>query len=327
MAKSKTSPHNGERAAAALREADQKNQLLIQAKRKGMQELLNKYRDEFAAILPDKFPVDRLISAAMACMARDPELLDCTPSSIISSLSTVASLGLLPDGVLGECYLQATQGQSGVSYCEMIVGYKGLITLATRSGQVQTIQAKEVYRANDENGTGDELEYEHGLRDVFRHRASGIYFKPEDVTHFWVKVVLMNGGILWDVWTRKQVEAIRDETKEYKAATDKSKTFWGRYFVAMACSKLLRAILKTVTLSPDLGRAIALSEMADAGVHQQTEADYIDQFTSPEFQEAVYENMAAQAFDKKLDNQQRAKAKATGKGAEAIAATKKLLSK
>lgn len=312
------------KAAEQIRAQDTKNQLQLQSKRKEMQGMLEHYKDDFARILPSQYPAERLIGAAMSCMTRNPDLLECTPSSIISALLTCGSLGLLPDGVLGECYLEAERGpSSGIMYCSFMIGYKGLIALGNRSGQVQTIQAKAVYAANEEGG--DLLEYEHGLTDIFRHKASGTYDTPDRVTHFWVKVVLMNGGILWDVWTRRQVEAVRDDSKQYKAAAKKEDTYWHKYFISMGCKTLLKNILKTVTLSPDLGRAIALDDMANAGVKQNTEFDYVDSLQSKEFQDAVYQDVTLHEVAIKEEAREQQRIKATGKGAQAVTATQDLI--
>lgn len=88
----------------------------------------------------------RFFSSVIASTQRIPELIKCTPTSIINSFMTMAQLGFMPSGVSGEAYvLPYKKGQ--VLEAQFQIGYQGLVTLFYRSG-VKEIAAEIVY-SND----------------------------------------------------------------------------------------------------------------------------------------------------------------------------------
>jgi recombination protein RecT len=94
------------------------------------------------------------------------------------------------------------------------------------------------------------------------------------------------------VMTRAQVEAVRNESKNYKYARNKAETVWAKHFEEMGCKTVLRRLMKYVPLSPEFSRAIALDEAADAGI-QNTSIEFIDQM--PEFTEDVAHEIVTDA--------------------------------
>ena len=68
-------------------------------------------------------------------------------------------LGLEP-GLLGHCYILPYKREA-----TFIIGYKGMIDLARRSGHIQSIYAHAVHE-------NDEFEYELGLHPKLEHKPS-----------------------------------------------------------------------------------------------------------------------------------------------------------
>ena len=70
-----------------------------------------------------------------------------------------SQLGLYVDGVLGHAYLVPYwNGKEKRREVQLIPGYKGLIDLARRSGSVESISARVVYK-------NDDFDFEYGLDD------------------------------------------------------------------------------------------------------------------------------------------------------------------
>jgi recombination protein RecT len=84
----------------------------------------------------------KFLSSAMATVQKTPELLNCTPVSLINSLMTMAQLGLMPSDVAGEAYILPYSGKA-----QFQLGYQGILTLFYRAGG-QSVRA-EVVRKND----------------------------------------------------------------------------------------------------------------------------------------------------------------------------------
>lgn len=239
--------------------AQQQNNAVQQIKgaKQQAQDLLNAYKRQIAEALPSILTPERMIRVALTAMSRTPDLLQCTQPSLISCVLTCAQLGLLPDPVIGEAYLiPFNNTKKGIKECTLIVGYKGLCTLAMRSGQVRSVQARAVYE-------GDQFVFKFGLDEQLDHIPCGESDQSK-ITHFYCVVKLLNGHVL-NVMTRKEVEAIRDESANYKFSKYKNDTVWGKHFAEMGCKTVLRRLMKYVPLSPEVTRAIGLDEAADTG--------------------------------------------------------------
>lgn len=253
--------------APALTEEQQKAVVLKERKQK-VSGLLERYAPQLAQALPKFLTPDKMMRVALTAMNKNPKLLECTQTSLIGSILTSAQLGLLPDEVLGEAYLiPFKNNRANRMECQFMIGYKGLCTLAYRSGVVQSVQARAVFK-------GDEFEFEMGLNERLVHRPKGNK-NPAEITHFYSIVRMKEGGYVMNVMTREEVEKIRNESANYKFAYKKEDTVWGKYFEEMGCKTVLRRIMKYVPMSSEVMRAIGQDELADIG-KQNFSADILE---------------------------------------------------
>lgn len=240
-----------------------------------VQNLLSKMEDQFKKVLPKHITPDRLIRVAMTCIRNNKALLDCEQMSLISSIMTCAQLGLEPDPILGQVYLvpfnckekDPKGGQDvWVKKCQAIPGYKGLITLARNSGEVQSIIAKEVY-------SKDEFEIDWSLEVPFRHKP---YLGQDngEIIFVWCLVRFKDGSIHWDYMTIGDVEKIRNKSQGYMqslkyAKRDANGTItslnspWFTDFGEMAKKTVIRRVAKYLPMS--VQKAAFLEDMADNG--------------------------------------------------------------
>jgi recombination protein RecT len=92
---------------------------------------------------------ERLVRVACAAISRQPLLASCTRESLYLALTNCGQLGLEPN-LLGSAYLVPYRNRKTGQYeAQMIPGYRGLIELARRSGQIKTLQAFEVNEKDD----------------------------------------------------------------------------------------------------------------------------------------------------------------------------------
>lgn len=94
----------------------------------------------FQRLLPKGMDPDWFLAEVRVAVARAPGLLDCDRVSVIDALTTCAQLGLSPSGRLGSAWLIPFKTR-----CTLVIGYRGLIDLAYRSGEVVSIGAQVVY--------------------------------------------------------------------------------------------------------------------------------------------------------------------------------------
>jgi len=233
-----------------------------------VEELLRKNKEKLQHALPKHFPPDKLISAVLTSIARNPELLDCTQTSLLGAVWTAAQLGLNPDGLLGEAYLNPHRNKNKSLECRFIPGYRGYIKLAYQSGHVKAIQAECVH-------ANDFFEYEKGLSPKLVHRPA----RPPggELIAVYVVVQLVNGGFLFDVMWKDEIELAR------RSNSNNGNSAWKNYYDEMAKKTVCRRILKITPLSTELELASVLDEKAEVlDASQRTGLALLDAGISPE---------------------------------------------
>lgn len=110
----------------------------------------------FEQALAGAIPVERLMRSIMVSVERTPKLLQCDRQSLLNASMSAACLALEVDGVTGQAFFVPFAGKA-----QLIIGYKGMNTLAARSGF--TVQG-EVVRE------GDFFDYELGDRGFVKHK-------------------------------------------------------------------------------------------------------------------------------------------------------------
>lgn len=109
---------------------------------------ITKMDSEIAKALPSVITPERFTRIVMSAVSTTPQLAETTPQSFLGAMMTAAQLGMEPNTPLGQAYLLPYKNH-GKLECQFQLGYKGLIDLAYRSGEVTIIQAHEVCENDD----------------------------------------------------------------------------------------------------------------------------------------------------------------------------------
>lgn len=113
--------------------------------------------------LPSVLTPERFTRIAVSALSTTPKLAECHPMTFIGAMMTAAQLGMEPNTPLGQAYLIPYWNNKAKRLeCQFQLGYKGMIDLAFRSGQISSIQAHVVY-------DNDEFSYSYGLDPALRH--------------------------------------------------------------------------------------------------------------------------------------------------------------
>ncbi len=223
--------------------------------------LLEKAKPHIAQALPRHLSADRMLKIAMTSIRRTPKLLACNQQSLLGAIMQSAQLGLECDGVLGHAYLIPFKDE-----VQLIVGYKGLVDLARRSGQLSTIFSRVVY-------SKDQFEYAYGLNERLEHIPSGEK-DPGEIVAVYAVARLKDGGQQFEVMTSGEVEKIRERSRA------KDDGPWVTDTAEMYRKTAIRRLCKMLPASVELARAVALDECAEVGLSQQLE-DVIDVPSEP----------------------------------------------
>lgn len=228
---------------------------------KAFGDYLANHSQALASVAANFMDVKRLTKIVIANVSRTPKLQNCTIQSIFRTTMESAELGLELGSSLGESYAVPYRDQ-----CQLIIGYRGLTTLAYRSGFVTNIAAREVYE-------GDEFEIEFGLEPKLRHVPSE-ETDPNKIKWAYCVVKLKDGGLLYDVMTRAQIDRIRARSKSSDSGP------WVTDYAEMAKKTVLRRTLKYCPMSTQLSKAMAIDNSTETGdtdgLSELDTADVID---------------------------------------------------
>ena len=247
-----------------------------------MRDYVNTMMPEIKKALPNTITAERFTRIVLSAISNNKDLQQCTPQSFLAGMMNSAQLGLEPNTPLGQAYLIPFRNH-GTMEAQFQIGYKGLIDLAYRSGQVKTIYA-EVVRE------GDEFEYELGLEPKLVHRPADS--GRGEIKYFYAVFKLVNGGEGFTVMSKDDVDKHRDH---FSKAANRGFSPWSTNYEEMGKKTVIKKVLKYAPLSTDIQSKIAQDETIKTDLSADMslvndETDYVDAEYSevnPETGEAV----------------------------------------
>jgi len=181
----------------------------------------------------------------------------CEPDSLYRAALTARGLNLSLSRGLGHAWIVPYNNRyKGIKEAQFQIGYKGLIQLAIRSGEYETIGASEIYEGQLKSNnplTGPEFDFSVKASDNVIGYAA--FFKLKSGFHktvYWPHSKVLQHG------------------KAHSKAWDQ---VWAKYFNAMAIKTVLKDLLhKYGPLSTEMLTAI----QSDQAVIRKDGLDYID---------------------------------------------------
>lgn len=215
---------------------------------------MNKYKGLIAQAIPQYLDIGRVMALFFTALQKTPKLLDCTRESLFGALVTTTQLGLEIDSTTNQAHI-IPYGDKAT----LIIGYKGLETMAIRTKLVTRIVPRIVYE-------GDDFSYSYGLNQHLDHTPK---HKTKNMTHVYALGKMANGEQEFIVMDRDAVEKIRRRSKASQDGpwvTDES-AMWCKTAVRQICKILPNTSLE----AHQMHKAVALDERVDAGLPQNLE--------------------------------------------------------
>ena len=227
-----------------IQQATQKSAVATTGK-PALQHYIKQMEKEIKKALPSVITPERFTRIVLSALSTNPKLADTTPQSFLGAMMTAAQLGVEPNTPLGQAYLIPYRNK-GVMECQFQLGYKGLIDLAYRSGEISIIQAQMVY-------SEDSFTYSFGLEPTLKHiPATGDRGEP---VHVYAMFKTKEGGYGFEVMS---IEEIRIFAQKYSKAYDNGP--WQTNFEEMAKKTVLKRVLKYAPLKTEFLRGLAQDE-------------------------------------------------------------------
>lgn len=264
------------------------NQLVPQQEQKrkvGFSEVINSipYQRMIANTLKDRATANRFISSIVSAVATSPALQECTPKTVVSAALLGEGLKLSPSPQLGQFYMvpfkqKAKTDRNGnvlqeaCTNATFVLGYKGYIQLATRSGEYKRINAMPIKEGEliSYNPFDDEIELEYIQNDELREGLPTIGYYAMFEYHngfkkvmYWSKDKMLAHADKYSPAFSAQAFKNIEEGKVSERDMWKYSSFWYKDFDGMACKTMLRQLIsKWGLMSIDMQKAFD----ADGGI-------------------------------------------------------------
>ena len=207
------------------------------------------------------------ISSVVSAIQTNPQLAECTNSSILSAALLGQSLKLPPSPQLGLYYFVPFEDKKkGVKEAQFMISYKGMIQLAQRSGMYKKIHVTDIRQG--------ELKSYDPIEDTYE-------FEPETdvnkrlslpVIGYYAYYELLNGYKETLYWSKEKMEA---HAKRYSASYRNgwSSSIWKSDFDKMAFKTMQRQLLSKAPMSIEMQKAYTYDQSV---VREDGTPDYVD---------------------------------------------------
>ena len=212
---------------------------------KDIRQLVTRMQPQIEKALPSVLTGERFTRMMLTAMSTTPQLAQCTPNSFLGAMMQAAQLGVEPNTPLGQAYLIPYKNHGRLE-CQFQLGYKGLIDLAYRSGEITSIAAREVHQ-------NDEFTFAYGLDERLEHKPA--LTDRGEVVAYYATYHTKAGGSGFLVMSMEEVKGYRDK---YSKAGSFSP--WNNNFDAMAKKTVIKQLLKYAPIKTEFTRAVAADE-------------------------------------------------------------------
>ena len=220
---------------------------------------LERLKPQLMKAIPSHMDADRLTRIALTTIRQNPKIAECTPSSLLGAVMQAAQVGLEPDA-LGSCYLvpynrkvKDPNGEYWVKEVQFQIGYKGMLELVRRTGEVLKIAAHEVYE-------NDVFEVEYGTEEKLRHVPEIIGDRGKLIA-FYAHAKFRNGSDAFTVMGLQDINHVRDK---FSKAKDYGP--WVDHYESMAKKTVIKALIKYMPISVEVQKSIAQDETVKSSI-------------------------------------------------------------
>ena len=191
----------------------------LSPKQLAIQNLKNNFTNYELKILPDLLQrhgisPSQFVQIVISEIKRNDKLLQAfmeNPSSMFASVLTGAEIGLIPSDNLGEFYLIPRNLKQADGKYKMtitpLIGYKGLVNILLRSGDITRVHTEVVYE-------GDEFEATYGLEPNIIHKPNfNVPRSADKIKYAYAVAKMKSGEYQFAVMTRAEIEAVKNLSK------------------------------------------------------------------------------------------------------------------
>lgn len=245
------------------------------------------------------------ITSIMSAVSANPTLQECEHGSLLSCALLGQSLKLSPSPTLGQFYMVPfNDKKAGIKKAQFVLGYKGYIQLAIRSGQYSDIDCIEI-REGECLGR-DSMTGKH----KFSFIENEIDRLNAPIVGYLACFELVNGFRKQVYWSKERLEKHADNysmafnISDYQKLKDgkipqsdmwKYSSFWYKNFDEMAYKTLLRHLISrwgimSIELQKAFDADIAKEVDNDSGMFESAPTSTVEAIAEPEVSEPTIQD-------------------------------------
>jgi recombination protein RecT len=226
------------------------------------------------AALVKQIDKDQFVRICMTHFQRGGDrMMEADPRTFVAACVEAAQLGLKPDSILGECYLlprkdkRANGGKGGYAV-NFQIGYRGVMKLVRRGGEVSEISAEIAYE-------NDEFSVELGTSRRIVHRpwyTIGAKEPGKIVAAY--AIAKLTDGIQFKVLPESElVEISKMSGNPFDA---KQSNVWANHPAAMRMKTASLRLCKWLPMPDDSKRALLRDDNRESGIEDSDASDIIE---------------------------------------------------
>ena len=210
--------------------------------------------DDIRKVLPPSMNVDRFTRVSLIAIAKNPDLLKCTPKSLITSIIEAAEVGLEPTGSLNRAWLVPfRKNQQSPQEAQLMIGYQGYADLMRLGDDRRRVVMEVVYE-------GDHFKVVKGTETPrIEHEPAYLTEDPTKITHAYAILFYPDGTNQFEVMTRSQIELVRAKSRQRNGPA------WTEGYAQMCRKSAGRRLSNYVPLTAEAAAAIARDDEREFG--------------------------------------------------------------
>jgi len=199
-----------------------------------------------------------IFASAIANMANDYGLRNCSVESIVNIAMQIVQIGLNPNKLFGQAYVVPFKLKNGGETAQLQIGYKGLISLGMKNGW--KFRAVAVYDCDDFslefNGLDDKIHFAPNYNErsdddgdwVFKHLVGVIVYAKDSSDNVFSEFV-----------SKKKLEKLRLKSQN-QSKKDKLEYIWLEWAEEMYKAKALKYVASRLPINDRLAEAVSAED-------------------------------------------------------------------
>lgn len=230
----------------------------IQPREQQARALIGSKMNQIQTIVSNDKAKASIFASAIANMANDYGLRNCSVESIVNTAMQIVQIGLNPNKLFGQAYVVPFKLKNGGETAQLQIGYKGLISLGMKNGW--KFRAVAVYDCDDFslefNGLDDKIHFAPNYDErsdddgdwVFSHLVGVIVYAKDS-----------NDNVFSEFVSKKKLEKLRLKSQN-QSKKDKLEYIWLDWAEEMYKAKALKYVASRLPINDRLAEAVSAED-------------------------------------------------------------------